>query len=409
MASNRLPVLPRPPVESRILIPAASVAKLAGMSQSFPSNRTGARVQVTLRDIAKQCGVSKITVSCALRGDRRNCSAQTIERVQAAASAMGYDPARAHMARRLSYARSDRYVLNHLVALFFPFGNLHMHYWALIFEGLQTQLSAQDFGILTCVIDPHRQPRADQFSQPFRRGDVDCALIFPGGEWGRALVKDLRRLPGFGQRPIYTLIETLPGCPALLMDDEQVGYLAAQHLLALGHRELLCFANSRFAAPITQHRLDGHRRALTEHGLDPQRSLRIADWIWDDPRGLAAALQDELRKYPGVTGILCPNDGIGIPLCWALRKLGKSVPGDYSLIGTDDSEELLDDVGQNIWTTVRLPLCEIGKLAAGVLLEAFTQPAVVPKPRALTGELVIRGTTAPPRRVGPGKSRRAAK
>ena len=408
MASNRLPALPRLAVESRILIPSAPVAKLAGMSQLFPSNRTGTQAHVTLRDIAKQCGVSKITVSCALRGDRRNCSAQTIERVAATARAMGYDPARAHVARRLSYARSDHNVLNHLVALFFPYGNLHWRYWALIFEGLQDQLSAQDFGILTCVIDPRRQPLVDQFSQLFRRGDVDCALVFPGDEWRHGLVKELRRLPGFGQRPIYTLIETLPGCPALLMDDEQVGYLAAQHLLALGHRELLCFANSRYAAPITQHRLAGHRRALTEHGLDPRRALRIADWIWDDPRGLVAALQDELRKYPGVSGILCPNDGIGIPLCWALRQLGKNVPADYSLIGTDDSEELLDNVGQNIWTTVRLPLREIGKLAAGVLLEAFTQPAVVPKPRPLTGELVIRGTTAPPRRVGRGKSRRAA-
>ncbi len=364
-------------------------------AKTSPGRKRGGRVR--LQEIAEYCELSRITVSCALRGDRKNVSQATIERVVAAARKLGYDPAMAHAARRLRYLRSGERVVNHLAALFFPFSGIHERYWALIFEGLQSLFGERQFGSLSCTPRENGGRLRDQLPFLFHRGDVDGAIVFATEQYREALIATLREEPGFRGRPIVTLTESFPGCSAVLVDDFQVGYQAAGHLLDMGHRHLLCFESKRYTSEIVRQRLAGYRQACVDRRIDPVATLHKVGWVWDDKPGLATAFPAALRAHPDVTGILCPNDGFGIPLVRLLKGMGHRVPHDISVIGVDDCEELPDAEGNNTWTTVRIPLQDLGRAAAELLLDRVTGKLEADETRTIPVSLVVRGTTCPPR------------
>lgn len=356
--------------------------------------------RVTLQDIAEHVGVSKITVSCALREDRKNVAAATIKRIKAAAVELGYDPAMAHAARRLRYQNETAEVVNQLVGVYFPFEMVVHRYFALIFRGMQNALLRRRYGLLACTWNIQGGPLGEQLPHVFRRGEVDGVLFFATEQNHRALVEGLRGEPGFGKRPIVALTEPFPDCSAVLVDDFQVGYEQADHLLTLGHRRLMHFESRRLVTYITQQRTRGMSKAVLAHGLDPTEVIVNVEWIWEAHTDWEADLRALLTAHPEVTAILCPNDDLGVPMVHALQRWGVSVPEAMSLIGTDDSEELLNDDGDNLWTTVRLPLEALGARAAELLMARIEDRDKPDTIETLPPERVVRGTTAPPR-TGP--------
>ncbi len=372
----------------------------AGLSSGQPTRLAGGaperRARVTLDDIARRCGLSRMSVSYALRGDRRFVSESNLAKVQAAAAALGYDPALSHAARRLRYQQHETSVTNHLAGVFFPVATLCETYWATIYQGLQKELLDHRYGVLSCSVDVRQGSVEEQLPHVFRRGDVDGAIVFPTEEYREPLVDGLRQTFGFGKRPVVTVIESLAGCSAVVADDEQIGYLAARHLLELGHRHLLCFESSRYTSELMRQRLAGHRRAIRDRGLSVEECLLVGGWIWEGNQPLGPAIAELLRRWPQTTGILTTGDGMGIRLARALRQLGYLIPEELSIIGVDDCEQLLDQHDVNIWTTVRIPLHEMGRMAAHLLLARIAgEPNTVSR-CVLTPELMVRGTTAPP-------------
>ena len=81
-----------------------------------------------------------------------------------------------------------------------------------------------------------------------------------------------------------------------------------------------------------------------------------------------------LRQHPQVTAILAINDASAIRTWALLQQGGLCVPDDISLIGFDDTDPVLDAHGQNMLTTVRLPLREFGEMAARQMID-FVQGA----------------------------------
>lgn len=352
----------------------------------------------TLADIAARCGLSRMAVSYALRGNRTYVSQATIDRVTAAAREIGYDPGQAHAARRLRYQGSGIRVVNHVAALFFPVGGVEQRYWALILQGLHDGLAAQGFGMLICDCEPRGRSLDEQLPVLFRRGDVDGAVVFATEQYRAELIEGLRRLPGFGERPVVTLTEAFPGCTAVVVDDLAVGRLAAGHLLDLGHRHLATFKAARYNSPITLARIEGQRQAFGERGLAPDAGLHVLPWLWDAGVDLAAAAAAALDAQPEITGILAPNDGMGIPLVRALARSGRRVPRDLSVIGADDCGEWPETAETNRWTTIRIPLRDLGRQAARALVQRIRGERVPPQ-LVVSAELVVRGSTAPPRGV----------
>jgi GntR family transcriptional regulator of arabinose operon len=181
---------------------------------------------------------------------------------------------------------------------------------------------------------------------------------------------------------------------AVLLDDEEAGRLAADSLLTLGHQDL--------GAMFKVDDIQGHRRyagflkAHHDHGLKV-REDRVLWFTTEDQSLLSEPDYDNvlLRRFAGVTGLVCYNDQVALGLLGSLRRIGLSVPGDLSVVGIDDSH--LAGIAVPPLTTVAHPRAILGTVAANHLLRMMSGDAERVS-EVLPPRLVVRESTAPPNR-----------
>ncbi|MFN8074308.1 MAG: LacI family DNA-binding transcriptional regulator [Kineosporiaceae bacterium] len=170
------------------------------------------------------------------------------------------------------------------------------------------------------------------------------------------------------------------------------GMDATRHLLDLGHRRigvvgglphLLC----------SRARIDGYRAALETAGLEVDPTL-VRHGDFHHQGGLDRAR--ELLALPDrPTAIFAGSDVQALGVVEAARELGLDVPGDLSIVGFDDLP-LARWVSPPL-TTVRQPLADMGHTAVAMLTELMAGRPLRSNRVELSTELVVRGSTAPPR------------
>ena len=372
---------------------------------------------VTLKDIALQCGVAKTTVAQALGHNDVGLAATTVARIRAAAQQMGYNPAYHESARRLALRKTGTQPLNHLVALCFPTDFIAYAFYNGIFNGVLTALGRAGFGVCVGHLEEEARSGAPRlaFMRVISRGDID-GIILPTSLGGStAFLAQLRRDHGFGDRPIISVIDRTDGITSVVPDYQDGYYQSARHLLALGHRHLLQVVFPYFSAPADDpiNREEGTRRALREYGLDPAVHLHCLPFTpaWvnpldaginlpdapiteNEPNPDVRALIDYLRRHPEVTAILTLNDAYALHVWYTLTRAGYRIPDDISLVGFDDTDPMRDEHGNNLLTSVRMPLEEIGRRAVQMLLLHLDTPTP-PQLLVLPTELIVRGSTVP--------------
>jgi LacI family transcriptional regulator len=348
---------------------------------------------VTLQDIADRCGVTKMTVSRALHGDTRNVSMETSARIKAVALELGYDPSFNHAARRLALRKCGQDVVNHLVAMFFPSGFQQWPYYTTIFGGMLEVFMPEKFSLLTHYTSFAERASENALPPVFMRGDVDGAIISRSSAHTQWICERLRAT-AFAERPIVSVITPVEGCSAVLIEAELSGYLAANHLLDLGHRHII---HMEAANPPHDQRMCGICRAYEERGLDPHAHLVYAQWFFDDENATVEAMDAALTAYPRSTAIIAANDRTAVLARDLAHRRGMRVPDDLSLVGFDDVTPMPDALGHNMLTTVRLPLQEVGQQAARLLLQHIRGHRRDIEQITLPVNLIERGSTAPPR------------
>lgn len=355
---------------------------------------SAATQNITLQDIADHCGVSKSTVRWAMRGDTQHLSDATRRRILDAAQALGYDPSLQQAARRLAMQKYGQDSLGHIVALFFPPSN-NVNYFDMLFHGILAELQRERFGLLLCatMLDETGVPSPLPLS--FDHGDVDGAIMYATTGHAPITREQLRGCKQFGARPVIALFNPHPGCLSVLADDWHGGYASCMHLLTRGHRHVGHFYDDTQGCYPYLQRLDGMRAACREFGLDPQAHLCYLDYhtVASAPHRLPELLQ----ANPQVTAICARYDLMAIALYHELRRAGFSVPGDYSLIGYDDTDAIFDQIGNNILTTVQVPLAEAGTQAACMLLRHVADKTLPDETITLPTSLIERMSTAAPR------------
>ena len=350
---------------------------------------------VTLQDIADRCHTSRATVSRALRNDVRNTSQATIDHICAVAREMGYDPSRSHAARRLVLGFQGTPLLSQVVALFIPPDFMDDLYYGRMVHGILDVLSAQDFGMLMLY---EKSEVLKSLLPIFGRGDVDAAIAIPVfGEFGR-VEAHLRKEPNFGQRPIVLLLNEAEGCHAVMVDDFHGGHQAMQHLLNVGHRRILRFTYPTYSYAHTR-REAGMQHACSEKGVSPEQVMLSLEWNFDNLDASITSLF-ALLKEQKVTAIIAPNDRMAVYMHNFFRQWGIRVPEDISLVGFDDVQEIHNRSGENILTTVHVPLLELGMEAANLVLRKLEQHDSSERIETITlsTELIVRSSTAPPSR-----------
>ena len=147
--------------------------------------------------------------------------------------------------------------------------------------------------------------------------------------------------------------------PCVGADNIQAGAMAADHLLALGHRRIATVFPRTEGNDRARDRRDGAMAVLTAAGVQvPEHWQSVAPYSIAEAKAVCAQI---LRAPVLPSAILCGNDVIAQGALYAAQMLGISVPGELSVVGIGDfkgSQEI-----EPALTTIRIPAREIGRVA----------------------------------------------
>jgi LacI family transcriptional regulator len=180
--------------------------------------------------------------------------------------------------------------------------------------------------------------------------------------------------------------EKFPFVSWVICDDQRGGQLATEHLLELGHREILFLAGPNGSSS-SAGRFSGYQRALAAAGVAySDTRVYLADK--DIASGCKAMAQALSEKAP-FTAIVAHNDSVAIGAIDTLRQQGFGIPEDVSVVGFGDG--ILATNYRVPLTTVRVPQMAMGETAVRLALEL--QKGLEVKPRQLPVEIIVREST----------------
>jgi LacI family transcriptional regulator len=140
-------------------------------------------------------------------------------------------------------------------------------------------------------------------------------------------------------------------------------------------------------------RYRGFLDAMASLGLDvPDRAVVFASSFTEEAGAKAA--RELLSAWPACTAIVAANDLVALGVYRAAAELERAVPDDLSVVGFNDI--LFADKLAPPLTTIRIPVYELGTLAAQLLLERLESTRASARTMLLETQLVVRGSTAPP-------------
>ena len=334
----------------------------------------------TIARVAQEAGVGVGTVSRVINGSA-SVSEATRQRVLDVVAELGYEPNAT--ARALSTGRTRS------VGVIAPFFTRPSVIERL--RGVAPLLANSGYQLVLFDVERPEQ-RTDVFRSVIGRVDGLLSISLAPDK------AELRRLAAAGI-PVVLVDQAHDSIPSVTVDDVEGGRLATQHLLELGHR-WIAFAGDTVDGvhgdSASSRRCLGYQRALDEAGL-PVRP----DLVKLRPHGREAAgiACDLIALASPPTAVFAASDLQALAMLDALEALGKRVPNDLSVVGFDDVE-LARYAGL---TTVAQPLEDSGTRGAELLLSALEGDDVLQARQQLSLELVVRGTTAPPREGGRGR------
>ncbi|MDR7294983.1 LacI family gluconate utilization system Gnt-I transcriptional repressor [Pelomonas aquatica] len=338
-----------------------------------PVRRARATGRVTLADVAQAAGVSPITVSRALRGER-SVAQELCERVQAAATALGYVPDPA--ARALASSRSSH------VAVLIP--KLSNTLFVELLDAVQNSLVPAGYQTLIGVT--HYDAGEEEAVLRSFLAHRPAGLIVTGRDRSPAAAA---LIEGSGVPCVHVMeVEVEPGSHSVGFSQREAGRAITQHLLDRGRSHIAYVAAQ--LDPRTLERGEGYAQALAQAGL----ADRVNKVLSAEPSSMALGavmLERVLREAPDTDAIFFCNDDLAQGALLAALRQGVAVPGRVAVAGFNDlpgSDQMVPPL-----TTVATPRREIGEQAAQMLMKLM-RGLPVEQPNLDLGFQVIRRASA---------------
>lgn len=326
-----------------------------------------------IRQVAAVAGVSHMTVSRVLN-DYPGIKDATRRRVLEAIAEMDFRPNSA--ARALATHRSRRIgVMIDSAVEFGPTSTLRA-----------IEVAAREAGYSTTSValrDDEEMTPQDALAVLKEQGIDALCVVAPRS----SSVSALRKL-SIGVPVVVIKADRDPTFLTVSVDQQLGVQLAVDHLVALGHRDVL-----HVAGPLDW--LDARGRERSFHARAESWGLRerpvvVGDWTADFGYDFAR----ELDRLPDYTAIFAANDEMALGIIHGLSDVGIRVPDEISVVGFDDlptSRHFLPPL-----TTVRQDFHALGLKAMEVLRAALEQRDI-PQRSKIPTTLVVRASTAPPR------------
>jgi len=307
---------------------------------------------VRLKDIARDLNVSVMTVSKVVRGCA-DVGADTRKRVLARIKELNYQPN--WVARSLAGHRT------YMIGLVVP--DLMHSFFAEIAKGISSTIRPFGYDVVICNSEEDSAVEASEIERLLAR-QVD-GLILASAQQPSA-TELFERIEARGV-PYLLVDRRFPGRGASYVgaDDESIGRLATEHLIARGCRRVAHIAGPQTTTGVG--RFEGYRQALTAAGMEAPHPFVV--YASDDATGYEAALR-LLQLTPPPDGIFGYNDPVAAGAMKAILEQGIRIPQDIKVIGAGNVH--YSDLLRVPLSTVDQASTAIGRQAAEILMKAIT-------------------------------------
>ncbi len=328
-------------------------------------------MKVTIKDVVKKSGLSYVTVSRVISNDP-NVREENRRKVMEAIEVLGYVPNAA--ARTLATGKTG------VIAMFIT--NMCDDFYASIIKEVNEQLQHKGYLLTLSICDDHKNESNTSFLRQHR---IDGAIIMvPNKERQYIDLLKTGKVP-FVVIDNQTMSEDIT---SVMTDNVAGGYLAAKHLIELGHTKIGLIGASSSALS-TMERQIGAVKALNEASLTP---YAIEYGEYDQMTGY-----DTIMKWNSEGGlpsaVFAFDDHIALGTINAVKDLGLSVPSDLSVCGYDDSV-LANSYVPHI-TSVRQPAEEMARCAVDQLMTMIDDQKLGAYAVKFPPKMAIKESTAP--------------
>lgn len=319
-----------------------------------PGEKMSSGRSPTMRDVARSIGVSHMTVSRVVNGDKA-VRPHTRKRVEDAIKQLRFSPNSA--ARALSTAQPARVALLHRFPNAGSLGDYLIHL-------LQASTRAHASLIIREVVADDHKNVIDELIDDGIQGAI---LAPPLGD-DEALIALLRvnRIAIVATGAIRHDI----AFPSVGIDDRAAARAMTEHLLAHGHRRIgLITGRDNHASSLLRY--EGYCDALHAAGLVRDDRL-IAQGLFTYQSGLSAA-ERLLSLADPPTAIFASNDDMAAATVATGLRRGIDVPRDLSVCGFDDTP-----LATTVWpalTTIRQPTLDLTRIAFEMILREIAEPS----------------------------------
>lgn len=337
------------------------------------------KTPLTMKDIARELGISVATVSRALK-DSPRISPERRAAIQQYAREHDFTPN--VLAESLRHSRVQPVKLIGVIVPEFT----HF-YFSSVLAGIEEEASSRGYRIMVAQSNEQYE-REVRICQSFYENKV-CGIIV-------SQAKDTKRYDHFERLmdagvPLvfYDRICTGVNASRVVVDDYMGAYNAVSHLIETGCTRI-AFYGSAPTLEISKNRFNGYKDALLKHGLHYDESLTR---ICDNRADAEAVTPELLENDTPPNGFFAVNDDTAIGILYTAKRMGFRVPEDISICGFTNGQRAV--ACDPMLTTVEQRGVKVGEEAADILIDQVEGriPRDKTERRIVRTRLVVRGTT----------------
>lgn len=338
--------------------------------------------KVTIRDVAKNAGVSYVTVSNVINSTGR-MSENTRKKVTDVISRLDFHPDGS--ARALARGKSD--------AIAFVSSYLSSPFVISVLSGVERRLF--ESGKFRHSLEHYSTRGAQELKSNLLKnilyGKKADAIIMLTIKPDSRLVKEFKK---YGI-PLVLIENRAPGAHSVLMDNYRGAYVAVDYLIKKGRKKITIVSGPAGASaydeeenPVVAERLKGYLDALKDHGIAFEKRMSQNVVFFNQEEG--SKIMDKIRRdAPDTDAIFCAaGDMAALGIIHKAKIMGIGIPQDIALVGFDDIS--VSSIMNPALTTVRQPLEEMGIKAFDLAIGSIEGKIKSSREIKLSPELIIR-------------------
>ncbi|TDX51573.1 LacI family DNA-binding transcriptional regulator [Orenia marismortui] len=332
------------------------------------------KIKVTIKDIAKEAGVSTTTVSRVLN-DKPDVSEATKKKIQKVIDKLGYNPN--GIARGLVLQKT------HTIGLIIP--DISNPFFPEVAKGVEDRARELNYSVIFCNTDNDKEREKEAIAL-MKSKHVDGIILslsisnkeelYKLEEKNFDVVQIDRKIPDSNYR-------------AVVIDNTLGAYNATSHLVELGHTKI-AHVTGDLEIQTSQDRLEGFKKAIDNFDLDYKE-----EWIIEGDFSKESgyqAMKKLLRLEDRPKAVFIANDLMAIGAYEAIFEMGLEIAEDISVVGYDDIE--IASIIKPGLTTMTQPKYKLGQTAADILIAKIdSKEDVDDEDIILNPKLIIRDST----------------